>query len=264
MTARLAFSFMGAELGWSHLILFLLGLFAGAVIMVVVYLLILATSLRTPKIKIKIDEKRFPPEDLNKLVLDKHGVFKARAAKKPAVEQVGVCKDVATETVTEIARRFYPKSKHPMLELNVSEVLVLNKQVTERLEGMFNKPVIRWLRRVKVSQVMGVYDLKKKIDENEPLQKILDFGKEAHGIVKLLRWNKPTTWVGFGLGKLIDLASSKLCLAAISFVAEESYKIYSKKFMKTEPMVDTGAEKLLDDVEREAEAVLPEGDVAKV
>lgn len=263
MTIRLALSFAGAELGWSHLILFLLGLLAGAVMIVVVYLLILASSLKTPKINIKVDEKRLTPEELNKLVLDKHNDFKEKAAKKPALAQVGICKDVATETVTEIAKRFYPKSKHPMLELNVSEVLVLNKQVTERLEGMFNKPVIRWLRKVKVSQVVGAYDLKKKLDENEPLQKILDFGKEAHGIMKLFRWNKPTTWVGFGLGKLIDLASSRLCLAAISFVAEESYKIYSKKFMIDNAEVDTGAEKLLDDVELPTEA-LPEGEVAKV
>lgn len=264
MTARLAFSFMGAELGWSHLILFLLGLFAGAVIMVLIYLLILATSLKAPKNKLQTDEKRFTPEELNLLVEKKHGDFKERAAKKPALTQVGICKDVVTETVTEIAKKFYPKSKHPMLELNVSEVLVLNRQVTKRLEGMFNKPVIRWLRKIKVSQVVGVYDFKKKLDENEPLQKILDFGKEAGGIVRLFRWNKPTTWVGFGLGKLIDLVSARLCLAAISFTAEEGYKIYSKRFMKDEVEVDTGADKLLDDIDLPKAEALCEGDTAKV
>lgn len=265
MTARLAFSFLGAELGLSHLVLFLLGLLSGAVIMVLVYLLILATSLKAPKIKVKVDEKKFTPDELNQLVEAKRVEFKEKAAKKSAVTQVGICKEVAGETITEIAKRFYPKSKHPMLELNVSEVLVLNRQVTARLEGLFDKPVIRWLRRVKISQVVGVYDLKKKIDENEPLQKILDFGKDAHGIMKIFRWNKPTTWVGFGLGKLIDLASSKLCLAAISFVAEEGYKIYSKRFMNEDVEIDTGADKLLDEAEvaKEIEK-LPEGDFAKV
>ena len=265
MTAMLAFSFLGAELGLSHLVLFLLGLLAGAVITLLVYLLILATSLKAPKITVKVDEKRFTPEELNQLVENKRAEFKEKSAKKSAVAQVGICKDVAGETITEIAKKFYPKSKHPMLELNVSEVLVLNRQVTARLEGLFDKPVVRWLRRVKVSQVVGAYDLKKKFDENEPLQKILDFGKDAHGIMKMLRWNKPTTWVGFGLGKLIDLASSKLCLAAISFVAEEGYKIYSKRFMNDEIKVDTGAEKLLDEAEvaKEVEK-LPEGDLTKV
>lgn len=265
MTARVAFSFLGAELGWSHLILFLLGLFAGAVIMVLVYLLILAASLKSPKTKIKIDEKRFTPEEFNRLVEKKHSDFKEKAAKKSAVAQVGICKDIAGETINDIAKKFYPKSKHPMLELNVSETLVLNRQVTARLEGLFDKPVVRWLRRIKISQIVGAYDLKKKIDENEPLQKIIDFGKDAHGVFKILRWNKPTTWVGFGLGKIIDLVSSKLCLAAISFVAEESYKIYSKRFMNEEISVDTGAEKLLDEAELEKEqAKLPEGDLSKV
>ena len=264
MSLKLALSFMGAELGWSHLFLFLIGLGAGAVIMVLVYLLILATSLKTPKMNFKVDEKKFTPEEFNLLVEKKQNEFKEKAAKKPALTQVGICKDVTTEAITEIAKKFYPKSKHPMLELNVSELLVLNRQVTERLEGLFNKPVIRWLRKIKVSQIVGAYDLKKKLDENEPLQKILDFGKEASGIMKLFRWNKPTTWVGFGLGKLLDLVASKICLAAISFASEESYKIYSKKFMIEDVDVDTGADKLLDDVELPKVDALPEGDVAKV
>jgi hypothetical protein len=129
---------------------------------------------------------------------------------------------------------------------------------------MFNKPVVRWLRKVKVSHVVGAYDLKKKLDENEPLQKILDFTKEARGAIRLFRWKNPTTWVGFGIGKLIDIAASKLCLAAISFSAEESYKIYSKKFMKTDVDVDTGAEKLLDDGELPSEAELLEEETTKV
>ena len=262
MSFKLALAFMGAELGWSHLVLFLLGLGAGAAIMVMVYLLILATSLKTPKMDIKVDEKKFTSEEFNLLVEEKRNEFKEKASKKPALTQVGICKDITTEAITQVAKKFYPKSKHPMLELNVSELLVLNRQVTERLEGMFNKPVIKWLRKIKVSQIVGVYDLKKKLDENEPLQKILDFGKEAGSIVKIFRWNKPTTWVGFGLGKLLDIVASKLCLAAISFASEESYKIYSKRFMLDGTDVDTGADKLLDDMPK-AEALL-EGDTAKV
>ena len=265
MTTRLALSFAGAELGWSHLWLFLLGIGVGALVMLLVYLVVLATSLKPPKIKVKVDKDAFPPEALNALVKEKHNKFNEKCTKRAVGVQIAACKDVIGETVSDIAAKFYPKSKYPMLELNVSEVLVLNKQVTERLEDIFNKPVIRWLRKVKVSHVMGVYDLKKKLDENEPLQKILDFGKEAHGIYKILRWNKPTTWVGFGVGKLIELVSSKVCLIAISYVAEESYKIYSKKFMDDEIAVDTEAAKLLDgvkDVTGEIEA--PDKDGAKV
>ena len=265
MGVKLALSFAGAELGWSHLLIFLLGLGAGAAVVVLVYLLILATSLKAPKIKVKTDDKRLTVDELNLLVEDKHNAFKEKAVKLHAAEQLGVCKDLAVETVGDIARKFYPKSKHPMLELNVSELLVLNRQVTARLDGIFNKPVVRWFRKLKVSHVVGAYDMKKKLDENESLQKIIGVGKEASGILKILRWKSPTTWVGFGIGKLVDLVSSKICLAAISFVAEESYKIYSKKFMDEDVEVDTGADKLLDDAELSADMEkLPQGDTAKV
>ena len=264
MTVRLAFNFFGTELTFGHLTMFLMGLLAGAAIMLMIYLVILAFSLRPPKIKVNIDEKKLTPEELNALVEQKHKEFKERSAKAQTAEQFVICKDVAAETVSDIAKRFYPKSKHPCLELNVSEVLVLNKMVTERLETIFNKPVVRWFRRLKVSQVVGVYDLKKKIDENEPLQKILGVTKDASALVKVIRWNKPGTWVGFGLGKLFNLVTSKICMIAISYVAEESYKVYSKKFMKTEIEVDTGADRLLDEVKAPEELEAGEEETAKV
>lgn len=261
MRITVALTFLGAELSWSHLWIFLIGLGVGAVLITLVYALMITLSLRPPKIKVDFDEKKFSAEALNDLVSEKHEKFKALAKKKEALAQFGVCKDVVGETMTEIASKFYPKSKYPMLELNVSEVLVLNRQITARLEGLFNKPVVSWFRKLKVSQVVGIYDLKKKFDENEPLHKILDFTKEAGTLIKLFRWKNPTTWLGFGVGKAFSFVCSKICIAAISFTAEESYKVYSKKFMIEDVKVDTGADKLLDEAELPA---LEEGDTAKV
>ena len=264
MTVRLAFNFLGTELTFSHLTMFLTGLFAGVAIMFMIYLIVLASSLKPPKIKVAFDDKKFPAEELSALVEEKHRDFKEKSAKAQTAEQFVICKDVAVDTVTEIAKRFYPKSKHPCLELNVSEVLVLNRVVTARLEGIFNKPVVRWFRKLKVSQVVGVYDIKKKIDDNEPLQKILGVTKDASALLKAIRWNKPSTWVGFGLGKLFNLVTSKVCMIGISCVAEESYKIYSKKFMKEGITVDTGAERLLDDVKLTAELESGDEELTKV
>ena len=49
-------------------------------------------------------------------------------------------------TIKLIASTYYPKSKYPLYELNISELVVLLHYITNRIDEIFDKNILKLLK----------------------------------------------------------------------------------------------------------------------
>ena len=79
---------------------------------------------------------------------------------------VSYCYKLSKEMVIEIAKKFFPESKHPLMEISIDEALLLSTYVTKRLEELLDHKGLRLFRKLKISTIYGWTEVKTTIDEN--------------------------------------------------------------------------------------------------
>jgi len=75
--------------------------------------------------------------------------------------------DLSYELVEEISEFFFPESKYPMLELSVNEILNLIHYITNRVDELLDRPVIKNTKNMQVIKFMQMYDKKKQVEESK-------------------------------------------------------------------------------------------------
>ena len=116
------------EINLFSLVAFLTGLLSGAVILVLAYALSCIKSLKKDS-KVSIDAiKGVNEEDVRKIIENHRETFKEETKRRKEVS-VDLFKEVIFDMMNEIASKFYPKSKRPLSELSVDELILLNKYI---------------------------------------------------------------------------------------------------------------------------------------
>jgi len=71
------------------------------------------------------------------------------------------------EVVNKTAALYYPDSKYPLYELTIEELILFMHYLSNRIDDVFDKPILRPFKQMSVSQIMKWLDTKKKIEENK-------------------------------------------------------------------------------------------------
>lgn len=193
-------------------------------------------------------------EVLIELIKTKQKEFK----QKRKLKEDGVARltfNISFDLVNEIAKYFFPDSKYPTLELNVNELLNLNHYITNRIDELLDKPVIKNTKKMQIVKVMEMLDKKKAVEETKvfkaakkmKLGKVAKYGGMALNAINPVYWFRKAV-----INTSVSGMTKKICLVIIGIVGEETIKVYSKALFE-EP-VDI---KL---VEQEMQALLEEGD----
>ncbi len=156
--------------------------------------------------------------------------------------------DIVTKLTLDISKKFYPDSKYPLLELTIDEVIHLNEYILKRVEELFNKRGLRILKRLKIATIYHITTTTKNIYDSSAAKyaREKELNKKRRLIVGALNIINPFYWVrSFVVNKSFDIIVSKVCLATIAIVGEETYKVYSKKVFDKETDLDTN----VDDIE---------------
>lgn len=244
---------LGIKFDWPLLFSFLVGIGVGFVLFALIYLVIVLTSINKKQHIVKTKAKDINEEEIFDLIKESQDLFKD-ADLKGNEALLTYCKNISFELVLNIAKKFFPDSKYPLYEISIDELLMLSVYVSERLDNILDHKGLRMFRRWKVSTIVGLADVKEKIEANSIYKTTKKYKvKEVLGATtKVLNIFNPVYWVKkFLKTTALSIVIRKIGIVVIGIVGEETYKIYSKSVFNKEVSLDTGIDELVEEINDE-------------
>ena len=238
---------------FSILISFLIGVGIGLTLAVFIYLILVLTTMKQKKFIVQTKVNDVSEAEILKLIEDAKIQFKDEKLRGDT-NYFSYGYDISKNLIIAIAKKFYPKSKHPLCEISVDELLMLGAYISRRMDEILDHKGLRFLRKIKVSYVLGLYDVKEDISNNEVIKttKKYKINEALNAAKKVINVVNPVWWVRkFVMNKAMEIVSKKLCIVLISVVGEETYKIYSKSIYNEEGQIDSNVDLLVSDLEDE-------------
>ncbi len=227
----------------STFIAFFLGFIIGIIFLVLCYVIYALILLKKKKNNIDKVNKSINEETIKNIIKIKQNQFLLLRKTNPIFQSL---KDTVLELINEIAKIYYPKSKHPIAELSINEIMLLDKYLLDKINELLSKKGFKILKNIKISTILTIADMNTNFQKN----KVIKYSKKLHlpAIVKTINLGfnvlNPFYWFKkLVISPSINLIIKKMFLIIISIVGEETYQIYSKKLFIT----DEEELKLLDD-----------------
>ena len=236
------------EIEFTTIISFLLGVCIGFILLLLVYALVVVSSLKSKNFIHKTETDDLTTSDVKEMVYQTQEAYKDKKL-RGELSRMTYCTNLCKDLSYGIAVRYYPNSKHPFLELSLNELTILTGYITSRVDEVLNHRGIRMLRKLKVSTIVNISNKKKEIEESKAFQASLAIGKNLNKAKYVLSILNPINW-GRKLivDRVINIIVDKISLTIISIVGEETYKIYSKKVFNKDVEIDTGSDKFIEEM----------------
>ena len=161
--------------------------------------------------------------------------------------------------MVEIASKFYPKSKKPLMELSLNELILLDQYIVKKLDDLLSKKGISLFKNLKLSTIMNLVDKKTTIDNTALVRNAKKFKfKEIYGLaLTLINIINPYFWFKkIVINPSINLLLNKVFLVCYSIIGEETYNVYSKQAFVEE---DSKLKELLNTIDKQTEKIKKEG-----
>ena len=233
---------------------FFVGMLTGMIVFTAIYISFLVRGKNINIEDIKRPTIDVNEEELREMIINKQKSFKRK--KKLGNQTIAkLTFEMSYELVEEISSYFFPDSKYPMLELSVNEILSLNHYITDRLDKILDKPILKNTKNLQITKIVRMYEKKKAIDQNRLVKaakkykvaKVVKYGGAIVNAVNPVYWFRKLV-----VNTSIDVVTKKVCLVIIGIVGEETTNIYSKKLFN-KPLE-------LSVVEKEMLTLLEEGE----
>ena len=251
------FELLTVNFDLASLIAFVIGIFVGCALLALIYSILVVSSMKSQKYVVKAQTVDVTDEEIKEMIENARKVYNDKSL-KGAKSSVAHCSAVCTNLVTDIARKFFPKSKRPLAELTIDEILNLCVYVSERINGILDRPGLRLIKKLKLSTLLALGDAKKFIDDSAliKLTRKYKLNKVVSAVIGVVNIFNPVYWIRrLFINTTIDLAINKLCVSVIGIVGEETYKIYSKRVFEEERYIDTNVKDIVESIEKHLEDV---------
>lgn len=231
---------MPFEISFAGFINFFFGIFTGMIAFsaIYVYLLVRGKNINVEDIKrptIDVDV-----EDLELMIRDKQELFKKE--RKASAHNAGKYTFLlGYELIEEIAEYFFPESKYPMLELSVNELLNLNHYITNRIDKLLEKPILKNTKNIRITKIIEFLDKKKALEETKVAKaakklrvgKVVKYGGAVLNVINPVYWFRKLV-----INTSVDVMTKKVCVVVIGIIGEETVKVYSKKIFDAPVEID--------------------------
>ncbi len=252
------FSIGPIEINLGTLISFLIGIGFGFILLSLIYVYALVRSMNKGMRLRHADETDIDEEEIKWLIEDAQKQFKDKGIRN----DVGFYKhlgNVLTELSSDIAKKFYPTSKYPYLELTVDESLKLSHYITDRLDDILKGKILGLVRGMTLAQFVKMNTVKTKIESSKVMKHTKKVAKIASSALMVLNAVNPVYWFRkLTKETAVNIVLVRIGLTVIAITGEETYKIYSKKVFNIEKTIDTGIDdiyaQLNNDLKDEGEA----------
>lgn len=226
---------------WKNILILFSGIITGFVLASAIYAVMIVVSIKKDKKDKKNQIVEVDDEKINRLITMAKNEFKEDCSSLNINDKFVEVGHISLRLVEDIAKTYYPNSKHPLYELSIEELILLNSYITERIDSIFNKRILKSMRGVRVSSIFSFFDMKKKLDESKAKKALTKFKvvDTVNLSRKVLNAFNPAFWVKKLInGITIPAATNKIALTIIEIVAEETNKVYSKSVFGFEKGID--------------------------
>jgi len=111
-------------------------------------------------------------------------------------------------------------------------LIALNHYITDRIDELLEKPILKNTKNVRVIRVMQMFEKKRAIEESKIAKaakkmrvgKVIKYGGAVLNAVNPVYWFRKLV-----INTSVDAMTRKVCVVIIGIVGEETTKIYSKK-----------------------------------
>ncbi len=238
------------------LISFFLGVIFGIIVVVLFYTYYSLKNVRNYQSKSIIQAERTVSEDAILMIIkNAKDAFLDKSLQKD-LSLITHLKDICFELVYDIASVFFPNSKYPLLELSIDELLMLTDYINKRLDEILTGKFLKNLRKIKVSDILRANEIKQNVEKNKILEitrkhKLIKKFSTVKDFVNLIN---PVNYVKkLVINNTINIVVKKIGVVVIDIVAEETYKIYSKRVFNREVVLKTDVNLLIDEINEESE-----------
>jgi len=210
---------------------FFLGMVTGSIAIIATYIYFVIRGINIDLENVKRPTVDVNLDDLELMVKEKQKLFK-KSRKSGNHKLSKLTFDLSFDLTNQIATYFFPTSKYPMYELSVHELMNLNHYITDRISEILNKPLLKNTMKLRITQIMQMFDKKRRIEENKVMKaaKKLKVGKVAKYAGAAVNIINPVYWFRkLVINTSVDVMQRKICVVIIGIVGEETIKIYSKK-----------------------------------
>ena len=235
----------------SALMSFLIGVSFGFLVLLLIYLYAVLKSMNKGLKMRGVDESDIDEEEIKWLIQDAQKQFKDKETRN-AVGYGQYLLEINKELSIDIAKKFYPFSKYPFLELTIDETLMLNHYITNRLEQVMSGKILRLFRGWTISKIVEMNDTKSKIEQTVIVKAAKKYGKVTSAAFALLNIVNPVYWIRrLTQQQIMNIMFERIGLALIAITGEETYKIYSKKVFDVDKTLSTDVDKLYEDIQKD-------------
>jgi len=242
---------------WKTLITFFTGVAIGFVILFLIYLYAVLKGLNKELKLRKVQEEDIDEEEIKWLIKDAQNGFKNAKLR----EEVGFGNLLfrqSKELAEDIAKKFYPNSPYPNLELTIDETIQLAHYITNRIDEVIGGKILRLFRGITIRKIMEMNNAKNKIQESRLVKTVKKTGvsKVISSALKVLNVTNPIYWIRkVTVDSAFKIILVKIGLAVIAITGEETYKIYSKKVFMKEPEFKSTVDDLYSEIKRDFENI---------
>ena len=230
---------------------FIIGVSLGFLVLFLIYLYAVLKSL-DKRVKFRdVDEQDIDEEEIKFLIKDAQMQFKDKKMRVETGYPTHLL-NITRELSVDIAKKFYPKSKYPYLELTIDETLLLNHYVTNRLEELLSGRILRLTRGMTLTKIVEMNEKKTKIESNKIFKVAKKYKPLIDISIAVLNAANPVYWIRRVTADVaINVIMIRIGMALIAITGEETYKIYSKKVFDMEKTIDVGVDDIYEELSRD-------------
>lgn len=236
------------NLDLSTIISFLLGILIGAVIICGLYAIFVLASLKSKKYIFKDKENDLTAEEVKQMIAETQHAYKDSSLRLDS-NRIGYCYSLSEGLVFGIATKFFPKSRHPLLEITIDEALELSIYVEKRLNEILDRKGIRLLKKMKVSSIVELTTKTTNVLDSKAFKVTKEVSGAVSTVKKVINAVNPAWWFKkIVISNTMNIITDKICMIVISIVGEETYKIYSKKVFNEDVTIDSNVDNILEEM----------------
>ena len=233
------FKNMVANINFSSVIMLVFGIALGILISVVTILVLYSSSLSkaSKKKSIEVDDEK--KQLANSYIQACKDEYKEASQDLNMTSKYNLAKELSIDLANNISSIFYPNSKHPIAELSAEELIKLDYYIMARIEKELDKPILRRLKKLRISAVLNTVDAVKQVNDNKIVKqakkmKIGGIGAVISNALNVFNLG----YYGKKLGGVIAMKGLNSLIDNIfTIIGEEVFKIYSKNIFVSDEEV---------------------------
>lgn len=238
------------DFNFSALIAFIIGIIVGFILLLLIYAIMVISSLGSKKFIIENSNDPLELSDVKVMVEEAQKAYKNKELRgKKSRPQY--CYELVKDLIYGISYVYSPKSKYPLLELSIEEIMLLTNYITKRVDELLDRKGVRLLKKLKASEIMTFTKKTNELMNNDVIKGTIKASKFKKVIDYLNIINPYKIFKIQVIDRIINLIIDKLCLIIIAVAGEETYKIYSKKAFSSNNELSQMIDGLIDSMDND-------------